>query len=243
MNLLQSIGFNITDESQLETLFIQAQTNRVYANDQGYYCRIDDISGASILFHCDHKDEIEAVYPFFIKANSKDICISEQLSTFDQSYFIGAINPTDAQNPESGDYPLLVEVVDYYKLNDLSFPLTKRLLLNTFLLEGVFYHDIEDFTHSNENPEHPREDLFYFPAGILTPDEEPNENPEPLAIYTGEIVEVNKHQNTIGCGSYYELLLKTIGGVFTVLCDGENYTPSVGNILEGQFWVSALIGK
>ncbi|MFC3150035.1 hypothetical protein ACFOEK_03260 [Litoribrevibacter euphylliae] len=150
----------------------------------------------------------------------------------------GWANPTD-EDPESGDYPFLFELINKGEYDELEYPFTSEISLSAFAHEIHIYSSESEFnSHKTEEPKFAAES--FIPSGLFVEDDG---EPAPYAIFTGRVIESSVQTNPLTHQTYHWALVKTLGGEIDVLIDNTLVDKPIieGGILTGSFWMNGKI--
>jgi hypothetical protein len=83
----------------------------------------------------------------------------------------------------------------------------------------------------------------FIPSGTFKPGGETIEPPEAHAVLTGRILASQRRINSFSGHPFYDLSVKTLGGVMDMPVDPQlvSGSPVVGGVVFGSFWLSARL--
>ena len=237
-----SIGFPIQDQDEYLAIANQAGPLATpHEVEQGTYWQWSCESGAELWLQVDAENEFVGMTPFFSGSSRLRIAITKAISRPEDTPLDGAIhgwaNPP-GDSCESGDYPLVVDVVDLHRRQALTLPCVVTMQMAAFAHEIEIFSSQEDYDASKAGQIKFASKSF-IPAGLFTPDGSQTEHPEAIAIFTGHVLAAEVKQNSLTGHDFYWAHVESLGGPFDVIIDPElcDSPPPIGGIISGTFWL------
>lgn len=249
MSNLSDIGFPAKTGKEYGQLIELAVTEgELIPCEKGSYLKYTDPSGAQLYCQINKKKEVLGMNPHYSGQSKFPVAITKKVdrseSALDGSFHCWAA-PTDAKDPESGAYPFVVDLPDFYTLAPISFPINTHLQLSAFAQS-----EFNLFTSEAEFNESQKEGMkfasqSFIATGLFSSnaEDEGQSAPEAYALFNGIVKEWAKKTNKISGQPFYWILTETLGGEIDVLVDPKliSKEPQKGWILSGQFWLSARV--
>ena len=234
MSHLDNIGFKISSAEAFDALvseiFAKGQEIEV---DEGKYICYQDSSGAEIYAQIDEAGEFLGFMPFYDTKLTKTVQVSEAISypdatVLDKRYMAKSVNNV---------YPFVFDVVNAKQR--LLSSTSEDLAFVAFPTEIAYFAKAEDFLE--EMPE--LSTTYFIPVGLMNEEGGAKENPEPYAMFIGEVKSIELKRNTFFDVDFYVLELAVFEGDVTVVSLRENFKiePQVGGFVHGVFWMSAKV--
>lgn len=249
MSNLSDIGFPVRGEEDVNEM-IQTVAKDVVEVPclNGFYYRFTDDSGAEIYLQTNQGQELIGFNPHFAGKSKRKVTLTKNIerdsSELDGGFHAWA-NPSEENNPESGEYPFVFDVPDYRTIGRIKFPQNFEIQLTAFASnEFKIYESEEDYLDS-QNSEVKFAAKSFVPSGLFSPNENASaiEPPRPFGIFTGEIKEYELKTNSLTGEKFYRFLVETLGGEVDVVADIKliETEPKIGGVLSGQFWLSGRL--
>lgn len=245
MLLFSDIGFKLPEENSFPALVNTImEKGKVLESPRGKYLHLQDNSGASLFAQVTVKNQIIGVLPFFEGQTSIQVAITKK-AIRSETELEGALHawaaPEDPGNPESGLFPFVFEVPDYYT-HDFNFPLYTRINLTCFATAAPEITQSEQ--SYNQNPGNHALGLgtrSFIPTGLFEADE--LDGPSSKALITGLILKAELKKNQSGKGEFFHLQIETQGGEIDMVISREllKEIPQKGNVISGKFWLCGKI--
>ena len=234
MSHLESIGFSINSSEEFEALIGKVFESGIEVKvEEGSYMVYTDASGAEIYAQLDSNREFIGFMPFFDTQITKNIhvestILNEDLTSLDKRYFAKSQEQT---------YPFVFDVVNA-NVRDISSS-RETLPFVAFPTEIELFASAEHFL--KEMPE--LSATYFIPVGLMTPEGEANENPEPYAMFIAEINSVKIKTNEYSNKSFYVLEVSALEGDLTIVTSMESLKnePKIGNFVNGVYWMGAKV--
>ncbi len=245
MSDLSNIGFTIESENEFKNLveksFEKASQIEV---PWGSYLHFIDSSGAELWTQLNLENEFIGFHPHFHGLSRRPVIVTHEIegeeSELDGMLYAWA-NPSEVDDPESGDYPFVFNVPDIKALGELEFPKNVDIQLTAFAIEFELYPNEDDYYGSQDEELQFAVESF-MPVGLFNFEDE-DATPEPYAVFSGVITQSEKRKNEMTGEEFYWMLVETLGGEIDVvasvdLCDE---LPNVLGVIQGQFWLSGRV--
>jgi len=234
MSHLESLGFKIDSAEEFEalvsTIFEQGEEIVI---DGGKYICYRDPSGATIYAQIEGEEFI-GFMPFYDAKITREIhieskLINDSLTALDSRYLAKSQGHT---------YPFIFDVVNA-KERELNISSSETLPFVAFPTEIAYFATAYEFLQ-----EMPELSMTYFvPVGLMTPDGEANENPEPYAMFISQIKSVELKTNSYSNQQFYVLEVSALEGDLTVVTSAKalKSEPKVGGFINGVYWMGAKV--
>jgi len=235
MSHLNSIGFNIESAEAFDALM-----ERVYQEgieipvDGGKYILYRDESGAELYAQITSSGEFVGFMPFYNASVKKNVKIEqplddESLTHLDCRYFAKSQNET---------YPFVFDVVNAQE-RVIENESIESLSFVAFPTEIEYYATAQAFLE--EMPE--LSATYFIPVGLMTPEGEANDSPEPYAMFIAQINSVELKKNSHFLGEFYVLEVSALEGDLTIVTSKESLKsePQVGGFVNGVYWMGAKV--
>ncbi|MGF1580216.1 MAG: hypothetical protein ACFCD0_12705 [Gemmataceae bacterium] len=194
-------------------------------------------------------DELDGA--FFAWANPVDQNDAPETQPTEEDDFPSE-DETEEGQPAPGDYPFVFEAPDFRAYSDLKLPSMALVQLSAFAQEATIFESLEAYENAQESPspeqsngqEAPKlSPQSFVPVGLFPTEGQEETIPEPIAMFTGVILEVELKENELSRHPYHYALVETFGGRLDVVIDPEvtNAPPIVGGIIQGMFWLSGRL--
>jgi hypothetical protein len=182
----------------------------------------------------DTQGEFIGFMPFYDAKIQREIHIesalrNEDLTVLDSRYLARS---------EAKTYPFVFDVVNG-KERALKVSTTERLPFVAFPTEIAYFATPQAFLE-----EMPELSMTYFiPVGLMTPEGEANDKPEPYAMFIAEIKSVAIKTNSYSNGQFYLLEVSALEGDLTVVTsvDSLKSEPEVGGFINGVYWMGSKV--
>lgn len=152
--------------------------------------------------------------------------------------FYGWADPEDAEDMESGLFPLVFDVPDYVLHQNLSLPVIVEARISAFAHELTAYSGEEEFLADQEEPKFSPE--FFIPSGTFKPGGETMDPPEAYAICAGRVLDCSLRTNPATGTKFWWAKVKHYGGEMDVAADPEDVEGHItdAGTVKGSFWLS-----
>ena len=234
MSHLESIGFKIESQEAFESLMAKVfEEGKEIKVDDGTYVVYQDDSGAMLYAQVDKNGEFVGFMPFYDARIQKNIHVkesikNEELTPLDKRYFAKSQEET---------YPFVFDVVNAKEraiegaresLSFVAFPTE----IEYFTTVEAFMEEMPDLSST-----------YFIPVGLMTPEGEANENPEPYAMFIAQINNVELKKNAYSGGEFYMMEVSVLEGDLTIVTSKESLKtePQVGGFVNGVYWMGARV--
>jgi hypothetical protein len=247
MSNLSDIGFPVRSEQDVNDVIMKVLENvSEIPCPRGSYYNFSDASGAAIYLQANASQELIGFNPHFEGKSRRTVCltaaIEKESSELDGAFHAWA-NPSEENNPESGEYPFVFDVPDFRVNTDLNFPQNRQIQLTAFASNefGIFAGE-QDF-YDSQKEEIKFAAKSFIPSGLFNLDADSTQPPLAFGVFTGEIREFDLKTNELTGEKFYWFLVDTLGGEIDVVADPKLVTvePNIGGYLNGQFWLSGRL--
>jgi hypothetical protein len=247
-----AIGFAVPDRGAIADLAIQATTaGRSIEAPSGRYVVWALGGGEQLWAQVDPGGGLMGLHPHFEGPSRIRVGIVTRIP--DATHAMdGALscwaNPRDEQDPETGDYPLLVDVPDFEVAGTaLRPPVAAWMQIAAFArslrcwADDAAYEDGErerwPDAGTEERPVRGFAAESFVPSGMFTTDGAPA---TAHAIFTGHVLETDTRTNEHTGAVYLHVHVRTLGGEYDVVADPEvvKGEPVTGGVVQGTFWLS-----
>jgi hypothetical protein len=243
MSHLSSIGFPVHSLEDFKALAERIyERGEVIPATKGLYVGFTDSSGAELYVQQNKGQQLTGMNPHFQGQGRLKVCLTRTIerkgNDLDGALY-GWADPTKDDDPDSGQYPFVFDVPDFYAFETIKFPSTINVQiaafahqLSLYASEQAFYAAKSDFAVES-----------FIPSGLFTPEMADIDPPRAHAIFTGRILAFEEKRNGFTSERFYWLLVKTLGGTADVVIDPKEVDrpPHVGGIASGSFWLSGRL--
>lgn len=243
---LSDIGFQVETEKELQQLAGRAyEEGEVFETGTASYIKWAPGEGVELWLQLDRENEVVGINPHFTGSSVMRVGLTQRLVRSEARALDGAFhawaNP-EGEDPETGEYPFVFDVPDYY-LNDVGeLPAIAKIQLAAFAHELQSYDNDEAYAESQSDEIKFAPESF-IPAGLFSPGGEETEPPEAHAIFTGHVLEASIITNPVTDVEFCWAKTKTVGGEIDVVADPAllNGLLIKGGVLSGYFWLSGRL--
>jgi hypothetical protein len=246
MSNLSNIGFPAqTGKDYGQLIALVATDGEKIPSEKGVYLKYTDPSGAELYCQINKKNEILGMNPHYNGKSKFPVSLTSKVerseSALDGAFHAWAA-PVKKDDPESGAYPFVFDLPDFYTLPAFNFPHYTDIQLAAFAQnEFELFSSEEAFTESRKEGIKFGSKSF-ISIGLFS-NKEDNVSPEAYALLNGIIIEWERKTNKNTGKDFYWLLTETLGGVIDVIADPSliKKEPEKGWIVSGEFWLSGRI--
>lgn len=241
-----AIGMPVESEEDMRALLARAAEDaEEIACGKGAYLRWSSEQGAELWLQLDKRGSIIGVTPYFHGKSEMRVGLTAAVERPDDTAFEGAVHgwaDPQGDDPASGEYPFVFDLVDKAVYGDLDYPFVSRVRLSAFAHELDLFESEDDFDSAQDGEVKFASESF-IPAGLFAPDGETTEPPRSHAIFTGRILAAQELSNPLTDGRYAWMRVRTLGGEIDVVSDLDSIeaAPVVGGIASGTFWLCGRI--
>lgn len=213
----------------------------------GRYLRWFSECGAELWLQVDCHNDLIGVNPHFSGRSLVRVALTGPVNRPNASDLDGAFHgwadPPD-DNPESGCYPFVFDVLDFRRYDGLRFPVAVDARIAAFAHEVFVFGSEGEYTASQQG-EIKFSSRSFIPSGLFKPDADvtATDPPEAYAMFTGHVLEAEKRTNELTGREFHWALVESLGGIFDVVIHPEliESEPRPGGVLSGSFWLSGRV--
>jgi hypothetical protein len=234
MSHLESIGFKIESSEQFEALMSKVfEEGKQIEVEGGTYVIYTDKSGAELYAQLDSTGEFIGFMPFYDATITRNLHVESSIQNDD----LTLLDKRYSAKSQERTYPFIFDVVNANQRDIASQPQTLPFV--AFPTEIKLFASAEDFLE--EMPE--LSATYFVPVGLMTPEGEANENPEPYAMFISEIKSVEVKRNAYSNQDFYVLEVSALEGDLTIVTTIKSLSrkPEVGNFVNGVYWMGAKV--
>jgi len=246
MSNLSNIGFNVSTQEEFQKLLEKAHKQSTTVKvKQGAYSIYSDKSGAELWIQFNNNNECIGANPHFKGKSKMTVCLTNTIERVESELdgaFHGWANPTEKNNPDSGEYPFIFDSPDFRSFGLPEFPIDMDIQLSAFAQELSVYDNEKEYEES-QSSEYKFASQSFIPSGLFSPEEDKDSNPQALGILTGIIKEFERKRNELTNEEYYWMLIDTLGGEVDLVADIRylKKEPIINGVVQGQFWLSGQL--
>jgi len=242
-----AIGFAVSSGEDLAALASRvADRADTIDAEGGQYLRWAAPSGEQLWMQLTRKGDAMGMNPHFAGQSvvhaGLEARVSRQTHTPLDATFLAWANPP-AGAATGGDYPFVFDCPDAASYAGLTLPAQTTLQVAAFAQQVSLYGNEAEYERARAADGLSFASRAFIPSGLISPDGQPVEPPEPHALFVGHVVVAAERRNSVTGTAYWWALVDTLGGTFDVVIDPALLPapPQAGNILSGWFWLSARI--
>jgi len=239
-----AIGFPVKSQDEYLALAQRVMNDCTsFDVEGGRYLHWGSRSGAELWLQIDTDNIFIGMNPHYSGKSLVPVRLSERVIRPKDTVLDGALRGWAIWNDDDSEsFELVFDVPDFGRQLTVLLPANRRVQIAAFAQEVSVFDSPKDYTAS-QTGELKFAPQSFFPSGLLSPDLESIEPPEPYAIFSGHIVEADTRRNELTGSNFFWVLVETLGAVFDVVIDPGllSVTPKVGGVLSGSFWLSGRI--
>lgn len=244
-----AIGFTVTSGDDLAALASRvAERADTIDAGPGQYLRWAPSTGEQLWLQVTRTGDAMGMNPHFAGKSSVRIALEARVArpthTPLDGTFLAWANPPE-EGAGGGDYPFAFDCPDAATHLHMALPVTVHAQIAAFAQEVSCYpsQDAYDAAQSAQGLAFPSKS--FIPSGLLSPNGEPVDPPEPHALLVGHVLEAEERHNSVTGQPFFWALVETLGGTFDVVIDPELLAerPATGDILSGWFWLSGRVAS
>jgi hypothetical protein len=245
-NHFLAIGIPISSREDMQLEISKAAvTATTIRCRNGHYLRWTSEQGAELWIQVDEHNNGIGVTPYFQGKARMTVALTKKISRQADTPLEGAIHGWAApenDNPESGAYPFVFDLVDKGVYDTFDFPFISPIQLCAFTHELSIYDSEEEYKNSKEDISNLAPEAF-IPSGLFRPGGVLIDPPESIAIIAGHILEASELLNPLTNRQYHWMHIKTFGGEIDIVSELEliHKHANIGGIISGQFWLCGKI--
>ncbi len=271
------IGFDVPSMDRYKELILTAKrSGQPIRCPHGAYVRWVPGNGVEMWVHFTRKPgspnqlEIAGAEPFFGGSSRVKFGLTQTMSKTEcelEGSFHGYVSPRTS-DPQSGWYPLLVDVSDFDLVRDrIRAPSITDLQITAFPYQvDVYVNDSTFYSSQPGEVDHTEQAKkqkgalnlqqiadragsaklaaeSFIPSGLFNPGGTPKNPPKAEGIMAGHIEECNTLTNPFSGRQFYHMHVRTYAATVDVVCDPARLrsAPAPGNVLSGVFWFSGRL--
>jgi hypothetical protein len=240
-NHYRAVGFEVSNEQQFEELLdhVVEQGDEFAVEDGRMFCW-SPVDGAQVWLLVDDDWNFRGCSPHFSGHSRVPLALTDMRSHLE--FWEGSahawVNPQSNEG-DSGEYPLLFQIPDFYPLNlSLQVPARVDAQMAAFAHELDFFADAAEFAAS-QTGETKFASQFIIPSGLFAGEDEP----QPYGMFAGVIRRYERLVNPSYGIAFHHFEVETLGATFDVVAEDEfvSAAPTIGSILNGSFWMSGRV--
>jgi len=246
MSHLSDIGFGFKNPNEfLEFVqqVVNLDGNKGFTSPNGHYMLWETGNGVELWIHADKALQLNGCGIHFrgegqIRAHVTQTFIAGNTPLHGCLY--GWLNPSDENNPYSGELPFASSVPNF---DYIAEPLLRSPMVT---LQIAAFVEKEIRCYMSDGAYHAVRGRSTAPSEVFEPDwskgDEPGE-PSAMAVCGGRVLAVEMRTNPATNLPFYAILVKTRGGTIDMVADPESLRgrPVVGGIVQANCWLSAAV--
>lgn len=156
--------------------------------------------------------------------------------------FLAWANPP-AGAAVGGDYPFVFDCPDAAVHHDLALPAEVVVQVAAFAQQAAVHASAAAYEAEQAAQGLSFGARSFIPSGLVSPDGQPLDPPEPHALIAGMVVESAELHNAVTGDGFYWVLVDSLGGTFDLVIDPSLLPalPQPGNVVSGWFWLSGRL--
>ena len=242
-----ALGFQVTNGEDLASLAssVADKADTIQARS-GQYLRWAPPSGEQLWLQIKPNGDAMGMNPHFEGRSQVRVAIEARVprdthTPLDGTFLAWANPPAGAQT--GGDYPFAFDCPDADTLGNLPLPAVVDAQIAAFAQNVDVFQTEALFAASQAAQGMTFEPKSFIPSGLISPEGQPVDPPEPHALFAGAVLEAEERRNTVTGGAFWWALVETVGGSFDVVIDPALLPgpPRAGNVLSGWFWLSGTV--
>jgi hypothetical protein len=243
-----SIGIELSTPQDMQDIVERVvDAAEPVAADGGVYLVWASGDGPELWLQCDAEDQLIGMNPHFAGPTRMRLGLVAAIDRPGQTELDGAFyawaNP-GAEDPTSGDYPLVFDCPDALLHVDLELPCVVTVQLAGFAQHLEIWDSVADFERERDGDDAQLSSRAFIPAGLLRPDGV-DDPPPPVAyaIVNGHVLAAELRVNPLTGQKYLWAAVATHGGTLDVVAAEALVTREVreGSVISGGFWLSGQI--
>jgi hypothetical protein len=246
MSHLSDIGFGF--ESPQEFLeFVQNVVNNDgnvgFTSPNGHYMLWTTGNGVELWIHADSALQLNGCGIHFRGEGRMRVHITQTFISGEtplHGCLYGWLNPSDEDNPYSGELPFAASVPNF---DFVAEPLLRSPMVT---LQVAAFVEKELRCYMSDGAYHSVRGRSASPSEIFESDWDQGDSPgepSPMALCGGRVLSVEMRTNPASNLPFYSLLVKTRGGTIDMIADPETLRgkPVEGGIVQASCWLSAAV--
>lgn len=242
-----AIGFHVASGEDLAALAsrVAGEAERI-STAAGEYLKWAPPSGEQLWLQITSDGDAMGMNAHFAGKSSIRLAVEARVARpshtpLDGTFLAWANPPAGAAT--GGDYPFAFDCPDAATHLDLALPATVTAQVAAFAQQVSVYESAGAYAASQAAEGMSGPSRSFIPSGLISPDGEPRNPPEPHALIAGHVLDAAALTNAVSGMPYWWALVETVGGTFDVVIDPELLSdpPRAGNVLAGWFWLSGRL--
>ncbi len=243
-----SIGIELSTPQDMQDLVERVvDAAEPVAAEGGVYLVWASGDGPELWLQCDAEDQLIGMNPHFAGPTRMRLGLVAPIDRPGQTELDGAFyawaNP-GAEDPASGDYPLVFDCPDALLHVDLELPCAVTVQLAGFAQHLEVWDSVAEYERARDGDDTQLSSRAFIPAGLLRPDGD-DDPPPPVAyaIVNGHVLAAELRVNPLTGQSYWWAAVATHGGTLDVVAAAGLVTGELreGSVISGGFWLSGQI--
>lgn len=241
-----AIGFDVSTGEDLAALATRvAERADTIAAPAGQYLRYAPPSGEQLWLQLKPNGDAMGMNPHFAGKSLVKVALEARVARSSHTpldgTFLGWANP--ANDAASGEYPFAFDCPDAALYADVALPALAIAQIAAFAQQVTAYASPAAYDADQRAQGLQFGAQSFIPSGLVSPNGEPINPPEPHALFAGVVLEAEPKRNTLTGQPYWWALVETIGGTFDVVIEPGLLPdcPAAGNVLSGWFWLSGRL--
>jgi hypothetical protein len=193
-NHFLAIGIPITSREEMKIEIARAADHaKIIRCKSGHYLRWSSEQGAELWIQVDKNNKGVGVTPYFQGKARMTAALINEVSRQSDTPLEGAIQGwASPQNddPESGAYPFVFDLVDKGLYKSFDFPFISPIQICAFTHELSIYDSEDEFKNAKGDIGKLAPEAF-IPSGMFIPGGGSIEPPESMAIFSGHVFEAS----------------------------------------------------
>jgi hypothetical protein len=242
-----AIGFDVKSGEDLAALASRvAERAETITVRDGQYLKWAPPTGEQLWLQVKRNGDAMGMNPHFSGKSSVRVAVETRVSRTSHTpldgTFLGWANPP-AGSPTGGDYPFAFDCPDAATHVNLAMPATMLAQVAAFAQQVSVYESKERYDAAQAAQGLAFASQSFIPSGLLSPNGDAIDPPEPHALFAGHVLEADERRNSLTGQPFWWALVATIGGSFDVVIDPDLLSdrPRAGNIVSGWFWLSGRL--
>lgn len=245
MSHFSDIGFQLKNEDELYALAEQVYPQaKAFPCEKGTYYQYTDPSGAELWLQINSDRELIGINPHFSGKSQFPVGVHTEVER-SSSELDAALHcwmaPHDPQHLESGHYPIVLDIPDYYVKDTQTYPALGYFQIAAFAEEMEVFENEEAYYESQGGDAFRMSAQSFIPAGLFGGEGKEDFVPAAIANFSGKVVHAETRTNAFSQKAFHYLQVATFGGTYDVVADTQLWPtlPPIDGIVSGQFWLSA----
>ena len=241
-----SIGIPMSTQNEFHDYFGKAYEKGDHIKvSKGTYLMWKVDGGVELWGQVNTKNEAIGMNPHFFGTAQMKVLLKERVARPNDNELDGAFyawtNPQEGLDGGNG-YPFVFDVPNICTYSNIKLPQIVIIQLSAFAHEIKGFESEEDYFNARESEMKFAVESF-IPSGLFNPDGESTMSPVAQAIFSGRIIDTQKHINAHTNKEYVWAKVSVLGDEIDVVADPEILQGKLikGGVLSGAFWLSGKI--